>query len=185
MVALGVDRVTTARLIGRRPEPGDLAALQAIWTDHRIGEHQWPEHLRTSSHARDALSMAIAHWERWDFGPWTVLEREGGEIVGRVGIDHTTVGGRPEVEIGWFLSADTWGRGYATEMAREAIRVAFEVLELDDLVAFTMTSNAPSQAVIGRLGFVFEREVEHAGLQHVLFRLRRSDAPGVGEAAHG
>jgi [ribosomal protein S5]-alanine N-acetyltransferase len=185
MPSLGVDRVTTARLVGRRPEPGDLPALQAMWTDHRIGEEQWPEHLRTSAHARDALTVALAHWERWGFGPWTVLERDGGAIVGRVGIDHTTVGGRPEVEVGWFVTPDRWGRGYATEMAREAVRVAFEVLELDDLVAFTMTTNAPSQAVIRRLGFRFEREIDHAGLRHLLFRLGRSDVPGVGTAARG
>ena len=175
MPSLGVDRVTTDRLIGRRPEPTDLPALQAIWTDHRIGEEQWPADLRTAEDARHVLDDSIAHWERWGFGPWTVLERETMEVVGRAGVEHTTVAGRPEVEALWFLDAECWGRGYATEIAREGLRVAFDVLELDDLVAFTMTTNLPSQAVIGRLGFTFEREIEHAGLPHRLYRLRRGD----------
>jgi RimJ/RimL family protein N-acetyltransferase len=171
----GVDRVSTERLTGRRPEPGDLPLLQAMWTDHRVPEEQWPADLRTADDARRVLEADIAHWERWGFGAWTVTERESGAFVGRIGVEHTTVAGRPEVEVLWFLAADRWGRGYATEMAREALRVAFEVLELDDLVAFTMTTNLPSQAVIGRLGFTFEREIEHAGLPHVLYRLRRED----------
>jgi RimJ/RimL family protein N-acetyltransferase len=181
MASLGVDRVTTDRLIGRRPEPTDLPALQAIWTDHRIGEEQWPADLRTADDARRVLDGSIAHWERWGFGPWIVVERETMEVVGRAGVQHTRVAGRPEVEALWFLDPDRWGRGYATEIAREALRVAFDVLELDDLIAFTMTTNRPSQAVIGRLGFTFEREIEHAGLPHLLYRLRREDAsPGRG-----
>lgn len=180
-----VDRVTTERLVGRRPEPGDLPAMQAMWTDHRIPEEQWPADLRTAEDARRILADDISHWERWGFGAWTVLERDGGAIVGRVGIRHTTVGGRPEVEGLWMIAADRWGRGYATEMAREGIRVAFDVLELDDLVAFTMTTNRASQAVIARLGFAFEREIDHVGLPHLLYRLRNSDGSGVDRGAGG
>lgn len=185
MVSLGVDRVTTARLIGRRPEPGDLGDLQRIWTDPRIPEEQWPADLRTAEDAQRILEDSIAHWERWGFGTWTVLERDGGAIVGRVGLDHTTIEGRPEVEVAWFTDVDRAGRGYATEMGTEAVRVGFEVLELDDIVAFTMTTNTASQAVIRKLGFTFEREIEHVGLPHVLFRLARSDRPGVERSSDG
>ncbi|MBI5105107.1 MAG: GNAT family N-acetyltransferase [Solirubrobacterales bacterium] len=167
------DRVTTERLVLRRPEPGDVPALQAIFTDHRVDEAAWPADLRTADDARRITERAIAHWERFRFGPWTAEERATGRIIGRGGVNHTTVGGRPEVEIGYFISADHWGQGYATELAREAVRVAFEVLELDDVVLFTTPANAGSQAVIRKLGAEFEREVEHAGLPHVLFRLRR------------
>jgi RimJ/RimL family protein N-acetyltransferase len=182
---MAIDRVTTARLVGCRPEPGDLPALQAIWTDHRIGEEQWPADLRTADDARRVLESSIAHWERWGFGPWIVRERETGTVVGRVGIGHTTVGGRAEIEVVWFMSPDAWGRGYAGEMAAEAVRVAFEELELDDLVAFTMPTNLPSQAVMRRLGFTFERDIVHAGLPHVLFRLTRSDGGGLSGAVDG
>jgi ribosomal-protein-alanine N-acetyltransferase len=185
MLSLGVDRVTTARLIGRRPEPGDLGDLQRIWTDPRIPEEQWPADLRTAEDTQRVLEDSIAHWERWGFGTWTVLEREGGAIVGRAGLDHTTIEGRPEVEVAWFTDPDRAGRGYATEMGAEAVRVGFEVLELDDIVAFTMTTNTPSQAVIGKLGFTFEREIEHVGLPHVLFRLARSDWRGVEGSSDG
>jgi RimJ/RimL family protein N-acetyltransferase len=184
-MSLGVDRVTTDRLIGRRPEPGDLGDLQRIWTDARIPEEQWPADLRTAADAQRVLESDFAHWERWGFGAWTVLERESGQTVGRIGIEHTTVADRAEVEVLWFVDTDCAGRGYATEMAREALRAGFDVLELDDLVAFTMTTNTASQAVIRKLGFTFEREIEHAGLPHVLFRLTRSDRERLERGADG
>src|SRR3954447_8497583 len=170
-VDFGIDRVATARLVGRRPEPGDALAYARIFTDPRVPEETWPEHLRTTDRARSLLDGLIAHWERWRFGPWTLLLE--GEIIGYDGLRHADVGGRPEIELMWFLDADHWGRGYATEMAREAVRVAFEVLELDELVAQTVDVNRASRGVMEKLGMRHEGDVMHAGLPHVIYRLRR------------
>jgi ribosomal-protein-alanine N-acetyltransferase len=168
---LGVDRVTTARLLGRRPEESDLDALVRIFTDPRTPEEVWPEHLRTADRVAEMLDQALRHWERWGFGLWTV--EADGIVVGRVGLAHTTVADRPEVELAWFIDPGAWNRGYATEMARESVRVAFEVLELDDVVAYTVPDNAASRAVMEKLGMSYERDIVNAGLPHVLYRLRR------------
>lgn len=168
---LGTERVRTARLAGRRPEAGDAPAYVRCLTDPRIDEAAWPADLRTADAARDVLADYERHWARWGFGPWTVLLGE--EIVGWVGLRHTDVEGRPEVEVLWLIAADHWNRGYATEMAREAVRVAFGALELDAIVAFTAVGNGASRAVMAKLGMVAEREFPRAGRVHVLYRLSR------------
>ena len=170
-IDFGIDRVATARLTGRRPEPGDLGAYQRIWTDARVDEDVWPEHLRTADGAQAFLRDAIAHWERWGFGPWTMLLR--GEPIGYAGVRHDEVDGRPEVELLWFADPDHWGHGYATELAREAVRAAFEVLELDALIAQTTPGNAASRKVMEKLGMSYIKDTVHAGLPHVLYRLDR------------
>jgi Acetyltransferase (GNAT) domain len=81
-------------------------------------------------------------------------------------VQHTTIGDRPEVELLWFIQPDYWNRGYATEMAREAVRVAFDVLELADVISFTVDGNAASRAVMDKLGMTYERDIEHVGLAH-------------------
>jgi RimJ/RimL family protein N-acetyltransferase len=73
------------------------------------------------------------------------------------------------------LVPDFWGRGLATELARESVRVGFGVLGVADLVCFTLPTNARSRRVMEKAGFRYERDVEHAGLPHVLYRLRRND----------
>ena len=35
----------------------------------------WPLELRTSDKVAAILTGSIAHWDRWGFGPWTVIER--------------------------------------------------------------------------------------------------------------
>ncbi len=89
--------------------------------------------------------------------------------------------GGPGVEVGWAVASDCWRRGYATEAGAEAVRIGFEDLGLDELVSFTLVDNVASQGVMKKLGFVYERDVEHVGLPHVLYRLYRKDW----EANHG
>ena len=76
------------------------------------------------------------------------------------------------MELLYGLVADAWGRGLASELARESLRVAFAELSLPELVAFTLPDNLRSRAVMERAGFRYERDVLHAGLPHVLYRLR-------------
>jgi ribosomal-protein-alanine N-acetyltransferase len=165
--------VTTERLTGRRPEPDDLPDWVRIFTDSRVDEELWPSELRTPDRVAEILKSSIEHWERWGFGTWTVRERAGGRVVGRVGLQHTTILGRPDVELAWFIDPEDWGRGYATEMAEEAVRAGFTTLGLDSVVAYTVHDNEASQAVMRKLGMTYETDVENAGLPHVLYRLAR------------
>jgi [ribosomal protein S5]-alanine N-acetyltransferase len=165
--------VTTERLTGRRPEPGDLPDYVRIFTDPRVDEELWPADLRTPDQVAAILKGSIEHWDRWGFGPWTVLERDSERIVGRVGLEYTSKFGHPEVELEWFIDPGAWGRGYATEMAQEAVRAAFTTLGLDTLISYTVHDNAASRAVMEKLGMEYETDVENAGMPHVLYRLSR------------
>ena len=87
----------------------------------------------------------------------------------------------PCVEVRWRLARPAWGRGLATEAAREALRVAFDEVGMPEVVSMTSVPNTPSQAVMERLGMTrdpgddFEHPavpVGHPLRPHVLYRLR-------------
>jgi RimJ/RimL family protein N-acetyltransferase len=111
-----------------------------------------------------------AHWTAHGFGKWLVLER--GAVVARGGLGVTFVEGRAEVEIGWAVRRDRWGRGLATFVAREAV-AAGAALGLESVVAFTRTDNRASLRVMEKAGLRVEREFEHAGWPHILCRAPR------------
>jgi len=64
-----------------------------------------------------------------------------------------------------------WGQGFASEAARGAVQIGFEVLGLPEIVSFTVPSNSRSRAVMERLGMQMDAATfEHPGvpLGHVL-----------------
>ena len=75
-----------------------------------------------------------------------------------------------EVEAGWAIVPKRWGEGLATELARASVSTAFEQLGLGEVVAFTLPDNAASRRVMEKVGLTYERDIEHAGLPHVLYR---------------
>ena len=63
------------------------------------------------------------------FGVFAAEEREPGEFMGFVGLNVPSFEAKftPCVEVGWRLARAHWGKGYATEAAREALRIGFAI----------------------------------------------------------
>jgi len=114
--------------------------------------------------------------------------RETGECLGFCGLHDGDV--EPAfpagtVEIGWRLATRNWGKGYATEGARAALRYGFETLGLPEIVSFAVHDNHRSTAVMERIGLKRDpaRDFDHphvpathAQLQrHVVYRMTAED----------
>jgi RimJ/RimL family protein N-acetyltransferase len=85
----------------------------------------------------------------------------------------------PIVEIGWRLSSQHWGKGYA---AKAALHFAFTELKLTEIISFTVTANIKSRRVMGKIGLHHstDDDFDHPKLgedsplkRHVLYRLTK------------
>jgi [ribosomal protein S5]-alanine N-acetyltransferase len=120
------------------------------------------------------LEMNMKHWADHGFGMWMLRDAASSAVIGRAILRHLAVEGTDEVEVGYGFMPDYWGRGLATEIAEACVRIGFEQLELASLVAITTPPNLASRRVMSKAGLVYERDIVHAGLPHMLFRIRRS-----------
>jgi RimJ/RimL family protein N-acetyltransferase len=115
------------------------------------------------AHSDEMSRRLEAHWDTYGFGLWAAVVKPSDTMIGFVGLSHPMWW--PEmierVEVGWRLARDAWGAGYATEGAREAVRIGFECLALREIVSFVHPDNARSLAVTSRLGMVQEAVVPH------------------------
>ena len=59
-------------------------------------------------------------------------------------------------EIGYWIGKPYWSQGYCTEAAKEIVRYAFEVLELNRVQARHMTANPASGRVMQKSGMTYE-----------------------------
>jgi [ribosomal protein S5]-alanine N-acetyltransferase len=108
-------------------------------------------------------------WRRGGVTKWMAYNRRSGELVGRGGLSRVPVDGADRIEIGWIVRSDLWGNGYATEIGRAGLALAFDELGADEVVAFTEPHNARSRAVMERLGMRYDRDIVHDGEPFVLY----------------
>ncbi len=164
---------TTTRLEARRPDGSDRAFLLAMWSDPRVTE--W------LGGSRDLAGVVAleAHWnDLWTggrYGAWIVRDRNRGDRLGWVLLHPMDFGGTRGTEVGWAMRPDRWGDGLTTEAAARVVDIGFVDLGYEELLSGTMTTNIASERVMQKLGFARVGETEHAGLPHVLYRLRRDD----------
>ena len=95
----------------------------------------------------------------WGF--WAIERKDDSRFIGMAGMHEPGPEfgvGRPCVEIGWRLDPEFWGKGYATEAAREVLRFGFNKVGLSEIVSFTALENVRSFIVMERLGMRREPE---------------------------
>jgi len=162
-----------------RGEPLGLehqAEMADLTLDARVYRTLWPwSYPPTRADVRASLADKRAHWERYGFGLWLLRDRATGELVGRGGLQYTDALGGFAVEAAWAIVPERWGQGLATELAQASVRVGFDSLRLNEIIAITLPDNAASRRVMEKAGFAYDREIVHVGLAHVLYR-RRPDA---------
>ncbi len=106
------------------------------------------------------LATLAGSWALLGYGMFSVLKRDTGEWIGRLG--PWRPGGRegswPGDEVGWGLKRAAMGQGYALEGASAAIDWAFDALGWEHVIHCIDKANAPSIALALRLGSALERE---------------------------
>lgn len=160
----------TERLSLRPWVAEDLDALHAIWSDPEVVWWGPSADLDASRRLLDAIvaeSLAFPAGLTW----YAIVERTAGAVVGNVMVRPAPYAAG-EIDVGWTLARASWGKGYATEAARAAIRHAFSMARPARLVAAIFPTNERSLRVAARLGFTRAGTVQHAGLAHDLFEVR-------------
>ncbi|HET6380945.1 MAG TPA: GNAT family N-acetyltransferase [candidate division Zixibacteria bacterium] len=142
--------IRTERLILRSWREEDRAPFAALNADPEVREH-FPGTL-TAAESDALVDVIVAHWAERGWGPWAVEVPGVAPFIGFVGLMVTDHLGEPMVEVGWRLARRCWGRGYASEGAREALRFGFRGLGLAEIVSFTVPHNLRSRRVMERIG---------------------------------
>ena len=134
-------------------EDRDFEEYAEMHSDFEVTRFTTRTHL-TRMEAWRHLAMIVGHWHLRGFGMWGVEELETGRLAGRVGFHEPD--GWPEFELGWTIGRAFWGKGYATEAARAALRYAFLEMGRDHVISLIDPQNVRSIAVADRLGETVE-----------------------------
>ncbi|WP_234422154.1 GNAT family N-acetyltransferase [Sedimenticola thiotaurini] len=151
----------------------DWRDLHAYYSDPECTRHTVGKPLREAA-TWQVLASMIGHWEMRGYGPYAVVERASGRVIGPVGLWYPL--DWPEPEIKWALARDYWGRGYALEAALAVREMAAEQLPDIRLISLIQAENRASIALAERIGAMFERTLAFRGGVWHLYRHQQQTA---------
>jgi RimJ/RimL family protein N-acetyltransferase len=173
---------TTPRLLLRLWRDADRAPFAALNADPQVMEFFAAPIARAASDA--SIDAWQAQFAAQGWSNWAVERRDTGAFIGFTGISlpKRLLPCSPCVEVGWRLAREHWGHGFASEAAREALRIGFEAVDLTEIVSLTALGNQRSRAVMERIGMTNDpnEDFEHPGVpeghalrMHCIYRLSR------------
>src|SRR4030095_15083804 len=125
----------------------------------------------------DALDKRIRFYmycyESHGFGMCPMFLKETGEMIGAGGIPPLEDTG--EIEVGYSVIKEYWGRGIATEAARGWMEFGFNQFDLERIVAVAVVENSASQHVMKKLGMSYEKTETHYGEECAFYGISKKD----------
>jgi RimJ/RimL family protein N-acetyltransferase len=152
--------VETERLTLSPPTAEDVPALFAIYSDPRMWEHTPTLRHTDIETTRTMVEAWQAGWEEHGLGIWILRLKGSPELIGNGGCSmlHNVawnLGGR--------IAVDHQARGYAGEVAREAIQRAREVQPDFPVVGYASETNSPSLSAMRKIGLELVYRGEDSG----------------------
>ncbi len=139
--------IETARLRLRAPRLEDFVAYEAVFTSDRAVYMGGPF---SRDEAFADFTQAVAGWMLQGIGAWTITAKGQEAALGWIYLWQEF--GDPEPELGWVLTAQAEGQGYATEAARAVLPVALDLLGPGRVVSYIDAGNAASARIAEKLG---------------------------------
>lgn len=159
-------QIATARLVLRPFRVGDEEELVAAADDRRVSIHlldRFP-HPYTFEDAVQWLAHVAAASPPTDLA--ITLD---GRVIGGVGIERWGDVWRFTGELGYWLGADHWGRGLASEAVGAFVTHAFATFGLERIEARVFAPNLSSRRVLEKCGFRLEGVMRRAVLKNGRF----------------
>lgn len=149
--------IETERLLLKPYTPAERGAFIELLSDERVMEYV--DKGVMSPEAADALwrKMMDEMYPKGVDTIWAVFAREDRRYIGNASI-RPMPEKKENWEIGYYLRAEEWGKGFGSELARRLVGYGFEDLGLEAVYATVDYENGPSRKILEKAGMSFYEE---------------------------
>lgn len=166
------DILETEHCLLRESTVEDVDAFYAIYKEPAIARYMedlFADRISEQAYIREYIEKVYSYYE---FGIWTIVLKETGEIIGRAGLSVRE--GYELPELGYVIGVPWQGRGLAKEVCRGILAYAKEEFGFEQIQAVIQRENEPSLRLIRELGFVEKEEIQKEEKVYKIFSLPKA-----------
>lgn len=178
---------TTERLCAEKATNSHENYLSQIISNRQVQEVYY-NNLDEASFNNIPAQLEIINnqWEKYGYGLYIIFNKETSEFIGFAGFHSTIIDenktidvlsdkNRDELEIYGLFMPNHWRKGYATEIGKELIKLAFEHLPHTSIISCIDPKNEASLGLIKKFDFKEENRVNYNNESHILYRLKKNN----------
>jgi [ribosomal protein S5]-alanine N-acetyltransferase len=146
----------TPRLILGQFTEDDASLILQLNSDPEVVKYVHEPVLTSEEQAEKILLDIILPQYKYNLGRWAIYTKTGNKFIGWCGLKY-----RPElneIDLGYRLKNNAWGKGYATEAAQATLDHGFNSLDLNVITGRSHIENIASLKVLEKIGMQFIRE---------------------------
>ncbi|WP_394218768.1 GNAT family N-acetyltransferase [Halobacillus trueperi] len=152
------ERLETKRLFFRKYEDDDFPFLLSMLTDPETVRYIGDGKVKSEKGAEEFLQWIYRTYEvSQNHGLQVLIRKADGVKIGHAGLVPQSIDGKAELEVGYWISRDYWGCGYATEASAALLKHGKR--ERDRLISMIQSGNTVSQRVAEKIGMEKEKSV--------------------------
>lgn len=163
----------TERLLIRKFTPEDLDKLIEIRSDPEVYKYLGGIERQNPQALAKRLRFYIGCYDKYGFGTCAAIWKETGEMIGSCGLQPLEDTG--EIEVGYALAKDFWGKGLGYECARAWLEYGFERAGLERIVAVAYPENVGSWRVMEKCGMKYEKTETHYDHECVFYAISKNE----------
>ena len=146
----------TPRLILRKFTNDDSPLIFKLNRDPQVLKYLHEPVLTTEEQANKIITDIILPQYQNNLGRWTIHTKIDMEFIGWCGLKYRAE--LDEIDLGYRLQQQAWGKGYATEAAQYTLDHGFNKLKLNLITGRAHIENFASIKVLEKIGMQFIRE---------------------------
>jgi RimJ/RimL family protein N-acetyltransferase len=147
--------IETERLLIREITLDDKEELFKLHSDPVVQYYTGEPVVESIEEIEKAIRGRINDYEKYGFGRWATILKEGMQFVGWAGLAYLPE--FDEIDLGYRFLPEYWGLGLATEASHAILTYAFDNLKLRKIVAIAMKENKASIRVMEKVGMEFDK----------------------------
>jgi len=172
--------IETDRLYFREILESDDASILELDADSAVHQYLGNRPITDIIQARESIQFIRQQYIDNGIGRLAIIEKETNNFVGWGGyklITNLVNGHQNYHDLGYRFIKRYWGKGYATESSKAAIKFGFTKLKLPVIYAIADKNNMQSKKVLEKCGFICREVFDYETAPHYWFELKNNINP--------